>query len=92
MTQLWTAWWAWMCVAVIFAILEVVIPAWVFLGFSIGAAAMGVLVALNLIGLGLPGSILGFAVLSLVGYLILRSIFGRKHGQVKIWDRDINDN
>ena len=39
MTPLWAEWWVWMCVAVIFAILEVVIPVWVFLGFAIGAAA-----------------------------------------------------
>ena len=81
-----------MCVAVIFAILEVVIPAWVFLGFAIGAAVMGGLILLNIIALGLPGSILAFAVLSLLGYLALRAIFGLKQGQVKIWDRDINDN
>ena len=90
--QLWTEWWAWMCVAVIFAILEVVIPAWVFLGFAIGAAAVGGLLALKLISFGLAGSILAFALLSLLGYLVLRAVFGLKHGQVKIWDRDINEN
>ena len=92
MMQLWTEWWAWMCVAVMFAILEVVIPAWVFLGFAIGAAAVGGLLAVKLISFGLAGSILAFAVLSLLGYLVLRAVFGLKHGQVKIWDRDINDN
>lgn len=92
MTQLWTEWWVWMCVAVVFAILEVVIPAWVFLGFAIGAAAMGLLLLLNIISLGLAGAILAFAVLSLAGYLVLRAVFGLKPGQVKIWDRDINDN
>lgn len=92
MMQLWTEWWAWMCVAVVFAILEVVIPAWVFLGFAIGAAAVGGLLAVKLISFGLAGSILAFAVLSLLGYLVLRAVFGLKHGQVKIWDRDINDN
>jgi inner membrane protein len=92
MMQLWTEWWAWMCVAVVFAILEVVIPAWVFLGFAIGAAAVGGLLALKLISFGLAGSILAFAVLSLLGYLVLRAAFGLKHGQVKIWDRDINEN
>lgn len=91
MTPLWAEWWVWMCVAVIFAILEVVIPVWVFLGFAIGAAAVGGLSLLNLIHLGLAGSILAFAVLSLAGFLLLRTIFGLKHGQVKIWDRDINE-
>jgi inner membrane protein len=92
MMQLWTDWWVWMCIAVVFAILEMVIPAWVFLGFALGAAAMGGLVALKVMTLGLAGSILAFAVLSLASYGVLRAIFGLKHGQVKIWDRDINDN
>jgi inner membrane protein len=90
--QLWTEWWVWMCVAVVFAILEVVIPAWVFLGFALGAAALGGLVLLNVTAFGLAGSILAFAVLSVVAYVVLRAIFGLKHGQVKIWDRDINEN
>ena len=90
--QLWLEWWVWMCIAVVFAILEVVIPAWVFLGFALGAAAMGGFVALNLTTLGLAGSILAFAVLSVLAYLVLRAAFGLKHGQVKIWDRDINEN
>jgi inner membrane protein len=90
--QLWTEWWVWMCVAVVFAILEVVIPAWVFLGFALGAAALGGLVLLNVTAFGLAGSILAFAVLSVIAYVVLRAIFGLKHGQVKIWDRDINEN
>lgn len=90
--QLWTEWWLWMCVAVVFAILEVIIPAWVFLGFALGAAALGGLVALKIIELGLAGSILAFAILSVAAYVALRAIFGLKHGQVKIWDRDINEN
>lgn len=92
MMQLWTEWWVWMSVAVVFAILEVVIPAWVFLGFALGAAAMGGLVALKFMTLGLAGSVLGFAIMSVVAYVALRAIFGLKHGQVKIWDRDINEN
>ena len=90
--QLWTEWWLWMCVAVVFGILEVIIPAWVFLGFALGAAALGGLVALKIIELGLAGSILAFAILSVAAYVALRAIFGLKHGQVKIWDRDINEN
>ncbi len=92
MTQLWTEWWFWMCVAVVLAIMEVVIPAWVFLGFALGAAALGGLILLEFTAFGLAGSVLAFAVLSVVAYIVLRAIFGLKHGQVKIWDRDINEN
>jgi inner membrane protein len=92
MTQLWMEWWVWMCVAMVFAILEVVLPAYVFLGFAIGAAAMGGLLLLKIVSLGLAGSILAFAVLSVVGYLLLRMVFGMKQGQVKVWHKDINEN
>ena len=63
-----------------------------FLGFALGAAALGGLVLLKVAAFGLAGSILAFAVLSVVAYIVLRAIFGLKHGQVKIWDRDINEN
>ncbi len=90
--QLWTEWWVWLCIGVVFAILEMVIPAWVFLGFALGAAAMGGIVAMKVMTLGLAGSILGFAIMSVAAYVLLRAVFGLKHGQVKIWDRDINEN
>jgi hypothetical protein len=32
-----------------------------------------------------------FALFSLIACVILRQIFGVRRGQVKIWDRDIND-
>ena len=69
--QLWTEWWVWMCIAVVFAILEVVIPAWVFLGFALGAAALGGLVLLKVVAFGLAGSILAFAVLSVAAFSAL---------------------
>ena len=51
----------------------------------------GVLLLLGLSGLSLPLLLVIFAVLSLVAYLAMRKVFGLKTGQVKIWDRDIND-
>jgi hypothetical protein len=49
-----------------------------------------------LIGFGLTGSLpfllLVFGVISLAGWFGLRQVFGVRKGQVKIWDRDINDN
>ena len=48
-----------------------------------------------LVGLGLPASLpllaLIFAVISVVAWLALRRSMGIREGQVKIWDRDIND-
>ena len=88
---LWSEWWVWMSAALALATLEVIIPGYIFLGFAIGALVMGVLLLLGMTGLSLPILLVVFAVLSLIAYLAMRRIFGLKTGQVKVWDRDIND-
>ena len=88
---LWLEWWVWTSAALALATLEVIVPGYIFLGFAIGALVMGVLLLLGLSGLSLPLLLVIFAVLSLVAYLAMRKVFGLKTGQVKIWDRDIND-
>jgi membrane protein implicated in regulation of membrane protease activity len=89
--QVWTIWWAWIVLGFGLGILEILAPGYIFLGFAIGAALTGVLVGLGLAP-GLPALILIFAVLSLVAWLVLRATLGKRAGQVKTWDRDINDN
>lgn len=89
---LWDQWWVWMSAAVLLATLEVLAPGYIFLGFAMGAMALGLV---QLVGIplgGVPVIMLVFAVLSLLSYLALRRVFGLKGGSVKIWDRDINDN
>ncbi|WP_458792269.1 NfeD family protein [Yoonia sp. MH D7] len=88
---LWDQWWVWMSGAVLLATLEVLVPGYIFLGFAIGAFAVGVLQVLHVPLGGLPLTLLVFAILSLVAYLGMRRVFGLKTGSVKIWDRDIND-
>ena len=83
-------WWVWMCGAVILAIIEVVIPGYIFLGFAAGAAIMGVIVLFGA-SLGWATAAFLFAIFSLIGFLTLRRLLGVRHGQVKLWDRDIND-
>jgi hypothetical protein len=39
-----------------------------------------------------PALVLIFAVVSVVAWLVLRRMVGVRDGQVKVWDRDINDN
>jgi len=94
---MWTEWWAWGAFALILIILEVIAPAFVLLGFAIGA---GVLSLLLLIGgpfaammMGsLPLMLVVFAVISLVAWLVLRQVFGKPGGgQVKVFEKDIND-
>ena len=85
-------WWIWMAAGLVLAIAEILIPAWIFLGFAVGAFAMGVMIWLGIgAGLSLSWSLVVFALLSLIAYVLLRQAFGIRRGQVKIWDRDIND-
>jgi len=85
-------WWIWMAAGLVLAIAEILIPAWIFLGFAVGAFAMGVMIWLGIgTGLSLSWSLVVFALLSLIAYVLLRQAFGIRRGQVKIWDRDIND-
>lgn len=77
--------------ALALATLEVLVPGYLFLGFAAGAFVMGALLLLGVTGMSLPIALVIFSLLSLVAYLAMRKIFGLKSGQVKIWDRDIND-
>jgi len=88
---LWTEWWVWMSGALVLATLEVLIPGYIFLGFAIGAAMMGLLILFGVSATGLALTLVVFAVLSLISYLAMRKYFGLKTGQVKIWDTDVND-
>ncbi len=90
---MWTSWVAWMIGAVALAILEVFAPSFIFLGFAIGAAAMGLilLVGGSALSLSVPMTFLVFAIVSLISWIALRQLLGVRGGQVKVWDKDIND-
>ncbi|MEL6642294.1 MAG: hypothetical protein AAFQ79_00050 [Pseudomonadota bacterium] len=94
--MIWALWWVWMVAALALAFLEVLVPGYIFLGFALGAAATGLTVAVGgpvslwLSG-SLPAALLFFAICSLIAWIALRKIVGVRKGQVKIWDRDIND-
>lgn len=90
--MLWDQGWVWLSAALLLATLEVLVPGYVFLGFAIGALAVGLILTVQIPLGGLALILVVFAVLSLLAYLGLRRIFGLKTGSVKIWDRDINDN
>lgn len=84
-------WWVWLSVALVLAIAEVILPGFIFLGFAVGAGLTGLLL---LTGIAPTASwaIFIFAVMSLVAYVGLRFGFGKGRSQVKLIDRDINDN
>ncbi|MEL6683172.1 MAG: hypothetical protein AAFQ09_11080 [Pseudomonadota bacterium] len=89
---LWTEWWVWMSGALILATLEVLIPGYIFLGFAIGAAVVGLMILFGISANGLALTLVIFSVLSLISYLIMRKAFGLKTGQVKVWETDVNEN
>lgn len=88
---IWSTWWIWAAAALLLAIIEVLAPGFVFLGFAIGAGAVALILLNTGLSLGLPMLLLIFAALSLVAWLILRRLFARPQGQVKTFDHDIND-
>lgn len=91
LTTLVGTWWAWVILGFALGVLEVLAPGFIFLGFAIGAVVTGALVGIG-VSAGVPALILIFAVVSVVAWLALRRVVGVREGQVKIWDRDINDN
>ncbi|WP_412550142.1 NfeD family protein [Shimia sp. MIT910701] len=91
MTDLLTAWWVWLAAALVLAILEVLAPGFIFLGFAIGAAVVGLALLGPIQLLSVPMILLAFAALSLVAWLVLRKLFALPKGQVKTFNHDIND-
>lgn len=93
---MWGSWIFWMIAALVLAILEVLAPAFIFLGFAIGAVLVGVLFAFGgpfaaTMAGSLPITLLVFAVASLISWIVLRQVLGIRKGQVKVWNKDINE-
>jgi inner membrane protein len=88
---MWTVWWVWVVAGFALGVLEVLIPGFIFLGFAIGAVVTGILVGVGLAPTGVGALILIFAVVSLAAWFMLRRTMGVRQGQVKLWDKDIND-
>ncbi|MEM9426924.1 MAG: hypothetical protein AAGA06_09500 [Pseudomonadota bacterium] len=89
----WSLWWVWIVGALLLAILEVLVPAQIFLGFAIGAAGVGFALLLGIPGLAgsVPAMLLLFAVISLIAWLGIRRAVGVRKGQVKVFEHDINE-
>lgn len=93
---MWGEWWVWAVAAILLGIGEVLLPSFVLLGFAVGAAVVALVLlvggplAVWLAG-SLPVLLLAFAVISLLSWLGLRMWLGVRRGQVKTFDRDINE-
>ncbi|RME16679.1 MAG: hypothetical protein D6801_05045 [Alphaproteobacteria bacterium] len=89
--MIWEIWWAWVAAGLALAILEVLVPGFVFAGFAIGAVLVGMLLVIGVV-FTLAWALVVFAVASVISWLLLRALFGFRHGgQVKTFDHDIND-
>ncbi len=90
--MLWQEWWVWALAGLLLAMLEVVLPGFILLGFAIGAGVTGLSIWLGILGGSLPVLLLVTAVVALVAWWVLRSALGVRKGQTKIWNKDINEN
>lgn len=93
---MWAQWWVWGLVALGLGILEVLVPAYVFLGFALGAFVTAVILLVGgplalWLGGSLAGVLLVFAVASLLAWLGLRRALGPRSGETKVFHRDINE-
>ncbi|MFN4172956.1 MAG: NfeD family protein [Pseudorhodobacter sp.] len=86
-----SVWWVWVAGGFAIAVMEVLVPGYIFVGFAIGAVLTGALIGFGLLGGNLAVTICVFAIVSLVAWLVTRRLVGTRPGQVKIWTRDIND-
>ena len=93
--MIWSQTWVWLAAALVLVILEMFVPAYVFLGFAIGAGMTGVGLWLagpeSAFATSLPLLLVIFSVLSLIAWIVLRRVVGIRKGQTKIIDKDIND-
>lgn len=87
----WVNGWLWIVVALVLGVFELFAPGWVFLGIAASVCLMGLLLLSGIWSAGLPATLVVTAVLSGIIWLILRRFAGVNKGQVRIWDRDIND-
>ncbi len=90
--MIWAFWWIWVVAGFALGVLEVIVPGFIFLGFAIGAVLVGAGLGLGVLGGNLAVLLLVFAMASLIAWIALRRTLGVRAGQVKLWDRDINDN
>ena len=87
-------WWTWAIFALALVILEIMAPAFVLLGFGIGAGGIALLLLIGgpaLFGGSLPWVFAVWAVLSLIAWIALQQVFKMPRGQSKTFDHDIND-
>lgn len=90
--MLWEQAWVWIVAGVVLGALEMLLPGFYLLGLAIGAVLVGLLIWAGVLGANLPLMLLVGAVAAALAWWLLRRFVGVREGQIKFWDRDINDN
>jgi len=93
---IWEEWWFWIVGGMAIAILELFLPGYLFVGFALGGVAVGLIILGGIWPSGwMDGSmanhLLVLSILSILIWLALRRFLGIRRGQVKTFDRDINE-
>jgi membrane protein implicated in regulation of membrane protease activity len=83
-------WWVWLCLALALALVELLAPASVFLGFALGALGMTAVVAFG--GITNTSALLAlFAGLSVIAWIVLRLVFKNQSSGARVVTHDINE-
>ena len=88
----WTNGWLWIIAALVLALIELMLPGYIFMGVALATALMGVALLAGLWTGSLPAALVVTAILSGVIWLALSRMRGVDRSETRIWHRDINDN
>jgi membrane protein implicated in regulation of membrane protease activity len=91
MADLLHIWWVWLCAALLLALVELMVPASIFLGFALAALVMAAVAGFGIIS-NTSALLALFAALSLAAWIVLRRMFRHPSSAARIVTRDINDN
>lgn len=91
MTALVGIWWVWLAAALVLALIEVMLPGFIFLGFALGALVMALIMAVLPASVSAPVALAIFAGLSLAAWVALRFIFRNQRSDTRFIRHDIND-
>ncbi|MGB5865086.1 MAG: hypothetical protein WBG95_12400 [Sulfitobacter sp.] len=83
-------WWVWISAALALALIELIAPASIFLGFALGALVMAGVVAFTSIT-NTSALLALFAGLSLIAWIVLKIAFKSQSSGARIVKRDINE-
>jgi len=90
MEEFMNLWWGWLAAALALALLGVLAPGFIFLGFAVGAVVMAAVVAFAP-ALSIPVALAIFAILSLVSWIVLKQVFKKQSSGARRILHDIND-